>query len=79
VGGLGGGGWVVLKVRDWWGVGGGGGGFLRGVLRFRHSRGGWILKGGWNYRISPGSSKNSEVEGRSTLISFKDLMSDSQK
>jgi hypothetical protein len=30
----------------------GGGGFLRSVLRFRHSRGG-DLKGGWTFRINP--------------------------
>jgi hypothetical protein len=36
-----------LAARDWWGWGGGGG-FLRGVLRFRHSQG---VKGGRNYRI----------------------------
>ncbi len=48
-----GGGGVVLKSKRLVGGGGGGGGFLRGVSRFHHSRGGWILKGGWNYRISP--------------------------
>ncbi len=40
------GGGLTLTVRDLTGGGVGGGGFLRGVLRFRHSRGGWILRGG---------------------------------
>ncbi len=48
-------GWV-LKVKDLVVGGGVGGGFLRGVLRFRHSPGGrWIrgFKGGWTFQINP--------------------------
>jgi hypothetical protein len=43
-GGTGGG--LVLTVKHVTGGGVGGGGFLRGDLRFRHSRGGLDLKGG---------------------------------
>ncbi len=42
----GGRGGLVLTVRHLTGGGVGGGGFLRGDLRFRHSRGGLDLKGG---------------------------------
>jgi hypothetical protein len=39
-----GGGGVVLKVRDWWGLGGGGGGFLKRCLQVPPlQRGGGII------------------------------------
>ena len=52
-GGTGGG--LVLTVRHLTGGGVGGGGFLRGDLRFRHSRGGLDLKGGVTFSILPGN------------------------
>ncbi len=50
-----GGGWYLQYLRHLTGGGVGGGGFLRGDLRFRHSRGGLDLKGGVEYSILPGT------------------------